>query len=64
MPRAKEHLNGVLTKLYEFSPASSESWTDELDKKLTLLANFPEMGRLVPKHDLYFSGAEDDVVIG
>lgn len=54
MPRAKEHLNNVLNDLYEISPALSESWTDELDKKLALLADFPEMGRLVPKHELYF----------
>ena len=54
MPRAKEHLNEILSDLYEISPALSESWTDELDKKLGLLADFPEMGRLVPKHELYF----------
>lgn len=52
--RAKEHLNNVLSDLYESSPALSESWTDELEKKLALLTNFPEMGRLVPRHDLYF----------
>jgi len=55
-PRAKEHLNNVLIDLYEISPAVSETWTDEPDKKLSLLAEFPEMGRLVPKHDLYFIG--------
>lgn len=52
--RAKEQLNKVLNDLYENSPALSESWTNELDKKLTLLADFPEMGRLVPRHELYF----------
>ncbi|ADB36230.1 type II toxin-antitoxin system RelE/ParE family toxin [Spirosoma linguale] len=54
MPRAKEHLNKVLNDLYEISPTSSETWTDELDKKLALLGDFPEMGRLVPRHELYF----------
>lgn len=52
--RAKEHLSKVLSDLYELSPALSESWTDELEKKLALLTNFLEMGRLVPRHDLYF----------
>lgn len=52
--RAKEHLNEVLGDLYEFSPELPEKWTNELDRKLALLVSFPEMGRLVPKHDLYF----------
>jgi len=52
--RAKEHLSKVLNDLYEVSPNLSETWTDELNKKLALLVSFPEMGRLVPNHDLYF----------
>ncbi len=52
--RAKEHLNKVLNDLYELSPTLSENWTDELNKKLNLLAEFPEMGRLVPRPELYF----------
>lgn len=54
LPRAKEHLTKVLDDLYEISLGLSESWTDELEKKLDLLALFPEMGRMVPKHELYF----------
>jgi plasmid stabilization system protein ParE len=46
MPRTKEHLNTILNDLYEISPALSESWTVELEKKLSLLTNFPEMGSL------------------
>jgi len=53
-PRAKEHLNKVLNDLYEISPGLPETWTDELDKKLALLIDFPEMGKLVPRHELYF----------
>ena len=54
LPLAEEHLNKILNDLYEITSPLAESWTDELDKKLALLSSFPEMGRLVPGHELYF----------
>lgn len=53
-PDAKEDVRLIYAQLYDYSPALADDWSDELEKKVTTLLNFPEMGRLVPELQIRF----------
>lgn len=45
---ASENIRDIFSALYDFSPAYADKWTDELARKIDLVLDFPEMGRMVP----------------
>ncbi|MGM9511812.1 MULTISPECIES: type II toxin-antitoxin system RelE/ParE family toxin [Larkinella] len=51
---AKEDFRDALQYLSRSSLRYTEQWVDELNRKLTLLATFPEMGRIVPEKNTSF----------
>lgn len=52
--RACEELRDISGYLFDFSSALADEWTDEIAKKVDLLLQFPEMGRIVPEFQLSF----------
>ncbi|WP_240625604.1 type II toxin-antitoxin system RelE/ParE family toxin [Spirosoma pollinicola] len=50
---AREEVREIYKYLFDQSIAVADEWSDELEKKLGLLIQFPEMGRMVP--DFYIS---------
>ncbi|HEY0111057.1 MAG TPA: type II toxin-antitoxin system RelE/ParE family toxin [Fibrella sp.] len=52
--KAKEAARSIYSYLYEGSELYADSWVDEVDKKLTQLKSFPEMGRIVPEFNVSF----------
>lgn len=50
---AREEVREIYENLFDQSPALADEWTDELEKKLKLITQFPEMGRMVP--DFYIT---------
>lgn len=50
---AREEVREIYEYLFDLSIAVADEWSDELEKKLSLIAQFPEMGRIVP--DFYIS---------
>ncbi|MBN8826986.1 MULTISPECIES: type II toxin-antitoxin system RelE/ParE family toxin [Spirosoma] len=51
---AKEDVRKAYSDYFEISPSLADDWSDELDKKLGLLLQFPEMGRRVPDFNISF----------
>ncbi|WP_266367594.1 type II toxin-antitoxin system RelE/ParE family toxin [Tellurirhabdus rosea] len=51
---AKETTRDIYAKLLEESSVYAENWLTELEHKLELLEQFPEMGRQVPEFGLSF----------
>lgn len=49
---AKEDLRDILHYLSRSSSVYVDNWSNDLTKKLDLLASFPEMGRKVPEKEL------------
>ena len=50
----KEEIRKAYSGYYDHSPLLADDWSDELDKKVALLMQFPEMGRIVPDVDISF----------
>ncbi|GAB3928815.1 type II toxin-antitoxin system RelE/ParE family toxin [Larkinella terrae] len=51
---AKEDFRDALHYLSRSSLRYAEQWVDELNRKLTLLTTFPEMGRIVSEKNTSF----------
>ena len=51
---AKEDLRDVLHYLSRYPSAYVDDWSDQLSRKLNLLASFPEMGRMYPNRNLTY----------
>ncbi|MFD2569824.1 type II toxin-antitoxin system RelE/ParE family toxin [Spirosoma soli] len=50
---ARDEVREIYEALFDQSPAVADDWSDELEKKLALIEQFPEMGRMVP--DFYIT---------
>ncbi|QJD78921.1 type II toxin-antitoxin system RelE/ParE family toxin [Spirosoma rhododendri] len=50
---AQEEVRVIYEYLLDQSFAAADDWSDQLERKLALLDQFPEMGRIVP--DLHIS---------
>jgi plasmid stabilization system protein ParE len=44
--RAEDHVQRVFSKLDDYSPRIAESWLEEIERRIELLARFPEMASL------------------
>ena len=44
--RAEDHVQRVFAKLDEYSPRVAESWLEEIERRVQLLARFPEMATI------------------
>ena len=51
---ARKETGDVFSHLFDLSPTLANTWADELEKKITLLETFPEMGRMVPDFEIRF----------
>lgn len=51
---AREEVRDIYTDLLDKSMAVADDWLNQLEKKLTLLEQFPEMGRMVPDYYISF----------
>ncbi len=51
---ARKEQGDVYSSLFDVSPTLAEKWHNEVEHKLGLLMNFPEMGRIVPEKQLHF----------
>lgn len=49
----REEVRETYEYLFDLSITVADEWSDELEKKLNLINQFPEMGRIVP--DFYIS---------
>jgi toxin ParE1/3/4 len=49
---AREEVRDIYSYLFDVSPKIAENWADELAKKLRYVAQFPEMGRIVPDYQI------------
>ncbi|WP_407084055.1 type II toxin-antitoxin system RelE/ParE family toxin [Tellurirhabdus bombi] len=49
---AKEEFRDAIHYLSRSSVRYAEEWVDTFDRKLALIASFPEMGRIVPEKQL------------
>lgn len=51
---AREEVRDIYAGLLDRSMAVADEWLDQLEKKLLLLEQFPEMGRMVPDYYISF----------
>ena len=51
---AREEVRDIYIDLLNKSMTVADEWLDQLEKKLTLLEQFPEMGRMVPDYYISF----------
>ena len=51
---ARKEVGDTFSYLFDLSPTLANTWADELDKKINLLTNFPEMGRMVADFEISF----------
>ena len=50
----REEVRDIYSFLYGLSPAAADTWSDELEKTVSSLLVFPEMGRVVPELSVSF----------
>ncbi|GAB3906000.1 hypothetical protein GCM10028803_37700 [Larkinella knui] len=58
---AKEEVKDIYSYLLDEAPVLADDWADELENKLKLITDFPEMGRKVPEFYISFIR---EVVVG
>jgi plasmid stabilization system protein ParE len=51
---AREDVRATYSYLLDLSLAVADDWMEQLDKKLTLIEQFPGMGRMVPDYNVSF----------
>lgn len=51
---AQEEVRVIYEYLFDQSAAVADDWSDQLARKLTLVEQFPEMGRIVPDYYISF----------
>ncbi|MBC7570148.1 MAG: type II toxin-antitoxin system RelE/ParE family toxin [Spirosoma sp.] len=51
---AREDVLEIYSYFLSVSFALADNWSDELEKKLKLIEQFPGMGRIVPDYDVSF----------
>lgn len=51
---AREDVRDIYSYFLSVSFALADNWSDELEKKLKLIEQFPGMGRMVPDYDVSF----------
>ena len=52
--KAKEQARDIYGYIYEGNSMYADEWADEIEKNLSRLTRFPEMGRIVPDFDISF----------
>ena len=51
---AREEVRDAYAYLLNLSMVAADEWTDQLEKKLNLIEQFPGMGRMVPDYYISF----------
>ncbi len=51
---AREEVRDAYTYLLNLSMVAADEWIDQLEKKLSLIEQFPGMGRMVPDYYISF----------